>query len=144
MRSADSTHTTLARWRTARRAVLGAVILAGSVVTSAAVMMRLGSQDCASYHRVDRAYTYSGIGVVIERHQGDVIVRRVLRGSPAQGKLFPGAHLVAVDGDDPATLEGWSAAIRGAPGSAVDIAVAYPCGGQKTVSIQRDIVRMKY
>lgn len=148
MSSADSTRTTLARWRTARRAILGSIVLAGSVVTSAAVMYRMGSPDCGAHHRVDgrvdRAYTYSGIGVVIERHQGDIVVRRVLRGSPATGKLHPGARLVSVNGDDPATLEEWAAAIRGAPGTTVDIQVAYPCGGEKTVSVTRDIVRMKY
>lgn len=144
MSAADSTRTTLARWRTARRAVLGAIVLAGSVVTSAAVMYRVGSRDCGSHHRVDRAYTYSGIGVVIERHKGEIVVRRVLRGSPATGKLHPGARLMKVDGEDPATLESWAAAIRGAPGTTVDIEVAYPCGGHKVVSISRDIVRMAY
>lgn len=146
MRSDDSTRTTIARWRTARRAVLGAIILAGSVVTSAAVMMRLGTRDCDAYHRVDRAdraYTYSGIGVVIERHHGEVVVRRVLRGSPAQGKLRPGARLVAVDEHAPPTLEGWASAIRGAPGTTVELEVAYPCG-TRTVAITRDIVRMAY
>ncbi len=142
--SVDSTRSTLARWRTARRAVLGAIVLAGSVVTSAAVMYRMGSVDCGAHHRVDRAYTYSGIGVVIERHKGDIVVRRVLRGSPATGKLHPGAHLVKVDGADPPTLESWAEAIRGAPGTTVDITVAYPCGGQKVVTITRDIVRMAY
>ncbi|MCA9705089.1 MAG: PDZ domain-containing protein [Myxococcales bacterium] len=124
--------------------MLGAIVLAGAVVTSAAVMVRMGTPDCSAHHRVDRAYTYSGIGVVIEHHKGDVVVRRVLRGSPATGKLHPGARLVAVDGDDPPTLEAWAAAIRGAPGTTVDLQVAYPCGGEKTVSITRDIVRMAY
>lgn len=119
-------------------------MLAGSVVTSAAVMYRMGSRDCGAHQQVDRAYTYSGIGVVIERHEGDIVVRRVLRGSPATGKLHPGARLVAVDGDDPPTLESWAAAIRGVPGTTVDVEVAYPCGGHKTVSITRDIVRMAY
>ncbi len=144
MRAADSTRTTLARWRTARRAVLGAIVLAGSVVTSAAVMYRMGTRDCGAHHRIDRAYTYSGIGVVIERHKGDIVVRRVLRDSPASGKLHPGARLVSVDGDDPPTLESWAAAIRGAPGTTVDVKVAYPCGGEKKVSITRGIVRMAY
>jgi len=144
MSSADSTRTTLARWRTARRAVLGAIVLAGSVVTSAAVMYRMGSSDCGAQHRVDRAYTYSGIGVVIERHNGDVVVRRVLRGAPATGKLHPGARLVSVDGENPPTIEAWAEAIRGEPGTAVELQIEYPCGGEKTVSITRDIVRMSY
>jgi C-terminal processing protease CtpA/Prc len=145
MRAAQSTSTTLARWRTARRAILGAIVLAGSVVTSAAVMYRVGSRDCSTvHHRVDRAYTYSGIGVVIERHKGDVVVRRVLTGSPATDKLKPGQRLVSVDGQDPPSLESWAAAIRGAPGTTVDVTVAFPCGGQKVVTITRDVVRMAY
>lgn len=145
MSSTDSTRTTLARWRTARRAILGAIVLAGSVVTSAAVMYRMGSSTCGTHQqRVDRAYTYSGIGVVIERHQGEVVVRRVLRGSPATGKLHPGARLVSVDGENPPTVEAWAEAIRGEAGSTVDIKVAYPCGGEKVVSITRDVVRMAY
>lgn len=144
MSSPNSTRSALARWRTARRAVLGAIVLAGSVVTSAAVMYRTGSSDCGAQHRVDRAYTYSGIGVVIERHQGDVVVRRVLRGSPATGKLNPGARLVAVDGENPPTIEAWAEAIRGEPGSTVELKVQYPCGGERDVSITRDIVRMAY
>lgn len=145
MSSADSTRSALARWRTARRAVLGAIVLAGSVVTSAAVMYRMGSSDCGAHHRtVDRAYTYSGIGVVIERHQGDVVVRRVLRGSPATGKLHPGARLVSVDGENPETIEGWAEAIRGEPGTTVELEVRYPCGGEREVEITRDIVRMAY
>lgn len=145
MSSADSTRSALARWRTARRAVLGAIVLAGSVVTSAAVMYRAGTSDCGAQHRVvDRAYTYSGIGVVIERHQGDIVVRRVLRGSPATGKLHPGARLTMVDGENPPTVEAWAEAIRGEPGTTVELGVEYPCGGEKTVQITRDIVRMSY
>jgi C-terminal processing protease CtpA/Prc len=144
MSSADSTRSTLVRWRTARRAVLGAIVLAGAVVTSAAVMVRMGSSDCGAQHRVDRAYTYSGIGVVIERHEGDIVVRRVLRGSPATGKLHPGARLVSVDGETPPTLEEWAEAIRGAPGTTVDLEVQYPCGGKREIAITRDVVRMAY
>ena len=143
MRTED-TRQTLARWRTARRAVLGAIVLAGSVVTSAAVMYRMAARDCASYHRVDRAYTYSGIGVVIEREEGRVVVRRVLAGAPADGVLYPGARLVSVDGEAPASLESWAESIRGPAGTTVDVEVAYPCGGHKTLQIERDIVRMEY
>ncbi len=145
MSTAQSTRNTLARWRMARRAVLGAIVLAGSVVTSAAVMYRMGASDCGSQHRVvDKAYTYSGIGVVIERHHGDVVVRRVLRGSPATGKLHPGARLVSVDGETPETIESWAAAIRGEPGTTVELEVQYPCGGKRDVEITRDVVRMAY
>lgn len=142
--TAPETRTSLTRWRTARRVVLGAIVLAGSVATSAAVMYRMASHDCSSYRQVERAYTYSGIGVVIEREQGQVVVRRVLPDAPAEDKLFPGARLVAVDGESPATLEGWAEAIRGAPGTAVEIEVAYPCGGHKTVTVGRDVIRVEY
>ncbi len=145
MRAAESTRNTLARWRTARRAVLGAIILAGSVVTSAAVMVRMGTRDCSAVQRqVTRAYTYSGIGVVIERHHDDVVVRQVLPDAPAQGRLHRGARLVAVDGQAPGTLESWASAIRGAPGTTVELEIAYPCGGHKVVTLTRDVVRMTY
>ena len=144
MPNADNTRLTLARWRTARRAVLGAIVLAGSVVTSAAVMYRMAARDCASYHRVDRAYTYSGIGVVIERERDQVVVRRVLPGAPADGVLYPGARLHSVDGEQPQTLEAWAESIRGEAGTNVELEVAYPCGGHKTLTIERDIVRMEY
>jgi C-terminal processing protease CtpA/Prc len=143
MRSAEL-KSTLSRWRTARRAVLGSIVLAGSVVTSAAVMYRMSARDCADYHRVDRAYTYSGIGVVIEREDGDVVVRRVLPDSPAQGVLHRGARLVAVDGEIPETLEDWASAIRGAPGSTVTLEVAYPCGSNRLLELERDVIRLSY
>lgn len=144
MTSAENTRQTLNRWRTARRAVLGSIVLAGSVVTSAAVMYRMAARDCSAYQQVDRAYTYSGIGVVIERERDRVVVRRVLDGAPAQGVLYPGARLITVDGDVPESLEEWADAIRGAPGTDVDIEVAYPCGGHKVVSLERAVVRMHY
>lgn len=142
--TATDTRTKLSRWRTARQVVLGSIVLAGSVATSAAVMYRMAAHDCSAYHQVDRAYTYSGVGVVIERERGQVVVRRVLPGAPAEDMLFPGARLVSVDGEAPATLEGWAEAIRGTPGSEVDLEVAYPCGGHKHVAITRDVIRVQY
>lgn len=139
----ETTSTTLARWRTARRSVLGAIVLAGAVATSAAVFESMRAPAC-THHRVDRAYTYSGIGVVIEREDADVLVKRVLPGAPADGMLFEGARLVRVDGMVPGTLEDWASAIRGAPGSVVELEVAYPCGGHKSISIERGIVHMEY
>lgn len=139
----EPTATTLARWRTARRAVLGAIVLAGAVATSTAIVRQVALSDCP-HHRVDRAYTYSGIGVVIEREDEGVVVKRVLPGAPAEGLLHAGARLVSVDGETPGSLEAWASAIRGAPGTNVEIEVAYPCGGQKTIAMTRDIVRMEY
>lgn len=107
-------------------------------------MYRMAARDCASYHRVDRAYTYSGIGVVIERDHGRVVVRRVLPDSPAEGVLYPGARLISVDGESPASLEAWAESIRGNAGSTVQIEIAYPCGGHTVLELQREIVRMEY
>ncbi len=137
------TMSTIARWRNARRAVLGAIVLAGAVATSTAVVRQYALSECPG-SRVDRAYTYSGIGVVIERDDDEgVSVKRVFPGSPADGRLHAGARLVAVDGVVPADLEAWSSAIRGAPGTTVELEVAFPCGGHKTVAIGRDVVRME-
>lgn len=143
MRSAEL-KSTLARWRTARRAVLGSIVLAGSLVTSAAVMYRMSARECADYHQVDRAYTYSGIGVVIEREDGEVVVRRVLPDSPAQGVLHRGTRLLSVDGEIPGTLEDWASEIRGEPGTKVQLEIAGPCGGQRVLELERDVIRLRY
>ena len=36
------------------------------------------------------------------------------------------------------------ARLRGEPGSTVELEVKYPCGGERTVEITRDVVRMSY
>jgi C-terminal processing protease CtpA/Prc len=124
--------------------VLGAIVLAGAVATSTAVIRQTAYSGCHG-HRVDRAYTYSGIGVVIERDADEgATVKRVLPGSPADGRLHAGARLLSVDGEVPADVEGWASAIRGAPGTTVELEVAYPCGGHKTIEIGRDVIRMDY
>jgi C-terminal processing protease CtpA/Prc len=137
------TLSTLTRWRTARRAVLGAIVLAGAVATSTAVVRQVALSECSS-HRVDRAYTYGGIGIVIERSDEGVVVKRVMPGTPADGRLHAGARLVSVDGEMPADIETWASAIRGAPGTTVELEVEYPCGGSKTLAIGRDVIRMEY
>jgi C-terminal processing protease CtpA/Prc len=144
MRSPEPTRTPLARWRTARRVVLGAIVLAGSVATSATLLVRTAGHDCAITHHADRSFTYSGIGVVIEREDQQAVVRRVLPGAPAEHKLYRGARLVSVDGTTPRSLDSWAASIRGAPGTTVELEVDYPCGGTKTVTITRDVIRMHY
>jgi C-terminal processing protease CtpA/Prc len=144
MRSSEPTAPPLARWRTARRVVLGAIVLAGSVATSATVLVRMAGHDCAVAHHAERSFTYSGIGVVIEREDQQAVVRRVLPGAPAEHKLYRGARLISVDGVAPRNLEGWASAIRGAPGTTVELEVDYPCGGTKTVTIARDVIRMQY
>lgn len=132
------------RWRFGRRVVLGSIILAGSVATSAAVMYRMAATQCGAQHQVNRAYTYSGVGVVIERERGQVVVRRVIEGSPADGKLLPGARLLEIDGQRPHSVEAWASAIRGEPGTNFEMEIAYPCGGKKHVFLTRDVVRVEY
>ncbi len=114
------------------------------MATSAAVMYRMAASDCALEHQVNRAYTYSGIGVVIEREQGHVVVSRVIKGSPADGKIVPGARLLKIEGEQLRGVEQWAAAIRGEPGTSFEMEVAYPCGGMKRVFLTRDVVRVRY
>ncbi len=137
------TSTTLSRWRVARRAVLGAIVLAGAVATSTAVIRQAAFSGCHNSQRVER--TYSGIGVVIERDAEEgVLVKRVMPGAPADGRIHAGARLVAVDGEVPGDLQGWASAITGAPGTTVELEVAYPCGGQKNIEIVREAIRLRY
>lgn len=139
MRAPNSS--TLNRWRTARRAVLGAILLAGAVATSTAVIRQTALSGCNG-HRAARAFTYSGIGVVIEQDNGVLTVNRVFPGAPADGRIHAGAHLISVDGQTPDDVEQWAAAIRGAPGTTVELELEYPCGGHKIVEIERDVVRV--
>lgn len=142
--SSRETRTSIARWRIARRVVLGSIILAGSVATSAAVMYRMAATQCGAQQQVRQAYTYSGVGVVIERERGHVVVKRIIPGSPADGKLLPGARLLRVEGERPRGIEGWASAIRGEPGTSFEMEIAYPCGGKKRVHLTRDVVRVRY
>jgi len=145
--SAPQIRSKLTRWRAARHVVLGTIVLAGSLATSAAVMHRLGTAKCGTYQEIESAETFSGIGVVIEaphEAEGRVVVTRVLPGAPAEGKLFAGAHLISVDGEVPSTLADWAARIKGEPGTSVELEVAYPCGGHRSVTITRDVLRVEY
>jgi C-terminal processing protease CtpA/Prc len=131
------------RWRLARRVVLGSILLAGTVATSGAVMYKMAASQCGLQHQANRAYTYSGIGVVIERERGHVVVTRVIKGSPAEGKIVPGARLLRIEGQRLRSVEQWASAIRGEPGSSFELEVSYPCGGTKRVQLTRDIVRVR-
>ncbi|MCB9567385.1 MAG: hypothetical protein H6710_09295 [Myxococcales bacterium] len=146
MRTTNETPTTatsINRWRTARSVILGSIILAGSMATSAALMFRLTNTSCAERHEIERGYTYSGIGAVIQQRGDHVVVRQVIDGGPADGLLRPGAFLVAVDGEDPGNVEGWANALRGVAGTTVAVEVAYPCGGHETVIIERQMIRVR-
>lgn len=139
--------TVLARWRTARRITLGAVVVAGTMSTAAAVAHRMAEHPCQRAEieeRVFNEYTYTGIGVELTQEGKDYVVRRVFEGAPADGKLYPGAVLVSVDGESPSNMDAWTRAIRGEAGTPVELEVAYPCTGHETVSLNRDIVSIRY
>jgi C-terminal processing protease CtpA/Prc len=140
----DSTSAaSISRWRTARSVVLGSIILAGSMATSAALMYRLAGPTCDQQRQeVERGYTYSGIGAVIQQHGGQVVVRQVIDNGPAEGLLRAGAVLESVDGETPKNVEEWANALRGPAGTQVRVEVAYPCGGHETVDIERRMIRV--
>ena len=133
----------IARWRTARRVILGSIVLAGAMATSAAIMYRFGGTDCRSAHRaVDNSYSYSGIGAVIQGRGDHVVVRSVLPGAPADGAIREGARLISVDGTYPDSVEGWATALKGPAGTSVTIEVAYKCSGHKFVTLERKMIRV--
>lgn len=137
----------LARWRTARRITLGAIVVAGTMSTAAAVAQRVAHHPCQAHARAQfqSHYTYSGIGVELAQDGDDFVVARVFPGTPADGKLFPGAVLMSVDGDSPRHMQQWTNRIRGEQGTTVEIEVVYPCSSRhKTVELERDVVRVEY
>ncbi len=138
----------LARWRTARRITLGAIVVAGTMATAAAVAHRVADSPCSRAHarinKVDHQYTYSGIGVELTREGDEYVVHRVFEGTPADGKLFPGAVLLSVDGERPDSIEGWTDMIRGEEGTEVELEVAYPCSGHETVELERAQINIRY
>ena len=139
----ESLATSIGRWRTARRVILGSIVLAGAMATSAAVMYRFGGTHCNSAHRVvDNSYSYSGIGAVIQGRGDHVIVRSVLPGAPADGAIREGARLISVDGTYPDSVEGWASALKGPEGTSVTIEVAYRCSGHKFVTLERKMIRV--
>jgi C-terminal processing protease CtpA/Prc len=138
-----SNATILARWLTARRITLAAIVIAGTMATAATVAQRIGQGPChGSRHQGD--YTYSGIGVSLTTDGDDFVVRHVFPGTPADGKIHPGAVLLSVDGETPDTMEGWSHRIRGEAGTEVELEVAYPCSGHETVELERAVVQVRY
>lgn len=144
MRSTDTNlATSVSRWRTARKIILGSIILAGSMATSAALLQRYGGADCKAHRVAERGYTYSGIGAVIQQRGDSVIVRSVLPGAPADGVLKEGMHLISVDGVYPVSVEDWAATLRGPAGTSVTIEVAHRCGGHKFVTLERKLIHVE-
>lgn len=142
--------TSIMRWRNARSIVLGSIILAGAMTTSATLVHRLAKMEgCPSaipgeIHHVERGYTYSGIGAIIQYEGSHVVVRHVFPSSPAEASLAPGMQLISVDGTQPSTLEEWGMALRGPIGTEVEIEVEYPCGGRKIVVLERSRIHTLY
>jgi len=135
----------ISRWRTARRMTLAAIVLAGGMATVCAATYRLAAVHGCHAHQVTRTgYTYPGIGVELEQRGDEFIVRRVFPGTPADGKLFPHARLISAEGETPETMAGWTSLIRGEPGTEVELEVAYGCGAQKTLTLQRDVIHLRY
>ena len=138
--------TALNRWRVARRVTLGAIVLAGTMATAATLITRM--VDSPSCHRAEEVvtnyYTYPGIGVELAREGDNFVVHQVFDGTPAAGKLFPGATLVSVDGETPDSMQGWTSRIRGPEGTSVTLEVAYACSGHDTVTLERDLIRLEY
>ena len=136
----------IARWRTARRMVLGTIILAGTLATAATVASRVAGDMPEGMTRVaplSNNYTYSGIGVALGERNGQVYVRHVFRHGPSDGLLHRGAALVSVDGEKLTTRDEWMKHLRGRAGTEVEIEVAYPCSGHETVSLTRDVVQVR-
>jgi C-terminal processing protease CtpA/Prc len=132
------------RWRIARRITLGAIVIAGTMATASVVVQRMAMDyPCHAGHS-QGSYTYSGIGVELQQDGDDFVVRRVFEDSPADGKLYPGAKLVSVDGETPRHMRHWTNEIRGEQGTSVELEVEYPCSGRETVKLERDIVRVRY
>lgn len=139
-----SNDTILARWLTARRITLAAIVIAGTMATAATVAQRLGDGRCGGDRRAQGDYTYSGIGVSLTMDGDDFVVHHVFPNTPAEGKIHPGAVLLSVDGETPETMDGWAERIRGEAGTEVELEVAYPCSGRETVELERDIVKVRY
>lgn len=137
--------TSIRRWRAARRIILGSIVLAGAMATSAALMYRYGGATCTktAQHRVaERGYTYSGIGAVIQARGDSVVVRSTLPGAPADGVLRDGVRLISVDGTYPESIEGWANALRGPEGTRVTIEFGSKCSGHQFVTLERKLIHV--
>jgi C-terminal processing protease CtpA/Prc len=94
-------------------------------------------------HVRNRTETYSGVGIEIAAVRDTARIRRVFEGAPADGKLLPGMHIVAVDGVRPDSIEGWVTAIRGEAGSSVTLEVARRCHGHDKITLIRDVIHVR-
>jgi C-terminal processing protease CtpA/Prc len=139
--SQETTRRSLARWRLARNVVLGTIAAFGTVAASTTLMLMNSGDDAVVTSRV---YTYSGIGIGLDRVGHHVLVGHVFADGPAHGKLFRGAYLLSVNGQTYHDMRDWVSAIRGAPGTEVELEVGYRCGGVQVVTLERDIIQINY
>lgn len=139
-----SNDTILARWLTARRITLAAIVIAGTMATAATVAQRIGDGPCHGKRHQQGEHTYSGIGVSLTMDGDDFVVHHVFPGTPAEGKIHPGAVLLSVDGESPETMKGWAHRIRGEAGTEVELEVSYPCSGTETIELERAVVHVRY
>ena len=133
----------LNRWRAARRLTLGSILLAGSMAISAAAVQRLAANEAHAQRRACTLEVYSGIGVTIVSHAGQVYIDDVNPSGPAHGKLSPGAVLISADAYRPRDLAGWKGALTGQPGTVVLVEVAHHEFGHQTVAIERAVIRAR-
>jgi PDZ domain-containing secreted protein len=140
-----SNATILARWLTARRITLSAIVIAGTMATAATVAQGIGKGPChGRRHHQQADYTYSGIGVSLIMDGDEAVAQEVFPGSPAEGKIHPGAVLLSVDGETPDNAKDWSKMIKGEPGTEVELEVAYPCSRRETVELERAVIHIRY
>jgi C-terminal processing protease CtpA/Prc len=131
----------LNRWRVARRITLGAIVIAGTMATAAAVTQRVTDHPCGS-HRAETE-SFFGIGMEFGQDGDQFVVSRVLPNTPAHGKIRPGAVLLTVDGERPETSNAWANAVRGEEGTTVVLEVAYSCSGPETVVLERELIQVE-
>lgn len=136
------------RWKVARQLTLGGIMLAAIVSTAAVSTLQVATRTYdAPAHRVTRVETYSGIGVKFTMLGQHAVITRVYANTPADGKVFPGAVILSVDGERPLTLPQWNRLIRGEAGTPVELELAYPnegCGGgHQTVTLERAVVSIE-
>lgn len=133
----------LSRWMAARRLTLGAILLAGSMATSAAAVQQIAEKEALARRSATSIEVYSGIGVHIVQRGDRVIVADVIAGGPAQGVIRAGAVLISADGERPCDVLGWKHALTGKAGTKVLVEVAYPGHGHEVVTLERAVVRAR-
>lgn len=129
-----------------RRVTLAAIVMTGAMVVAVDSASSQWKQEriAESKSFSDRVHSYSGIGVELERQGGEHIIRRVFANSPAEGQIFPGATLVAVNDLTPGCTQGWASMIRGPVGTELQLTVSYDDGAPQKVTLKRDVIRIRY